>query len=86
MGLDTVELVMAFEEEFSIDIPNAVAEDMVSAGKAAEAIAAILARLGRPADAQAVYARVKAITCDQLNIDPARIGWDTRFVEDIGAD
>jgi acyl carrier protein len=30
MGLDSVALVMAFEEEFGIDIPNEVAEHMVT--------------------------------------------------------
>ena len=33
-SLDTVELVMAFEEEFSIDIPDEDAEKMSSVGDA----------------------------------------------------
>ena len=33
-SLDTVELVMAFEEEFGIDIPDEDAEKMVSVGDA----------------------------------------------------
>jgi acyl carrier protein len=32
MGLDTVELVMEFEEEFDIEIPNTAAENMVTVG------------------------------------------------------
>ena len=35
-SLDTVELIMAFEEEFDIEIPDEDAEKMVSVGKAAE--------------------------------------------------
>lgn len=35
-SLDTVELVMAFEEEFDIEIPDEDAENLTSVGKAKE--------------------------------------------------
>lgn len=35
-SLDTVELVMAFEEEFGIEIPDEDAEKLVTVGKAIE--------------------------------------------------
>jgi acyl carrier protein len=35
-SLDTVELVMAFEEEFDIEIPDEDAEKLISVGKAME--------------------------------------------------
>lgn len=35
-SLDTVELVMAFEEEFDIEIPDEDAEKMVTVGQAVE--------------------------------------------------
>jgi len=35
-SLDTVELIMAFEEEFDIEIPDEEAEKLVSVGKAME--------------------------------------------------
>lgn len=35
-SLDTVELVMAFEEEFGIEIPDQDAEKLVTVGKAIE--------------------------------------------------
>jgi acyl carrier protein len=35
-SLDTVELVMAFEEEFDIEIPDEDAEKLTSVGKALE--------------------------------------------------
>ena len=39
-SLDTVELVMALEEEFDIEIPDEVAETIDTVGKAVEHIAA----------------------------------------------
>ena len=39
-SLDTVELVMAFEEEFGIEIPNEKAEKIQSVGQAIEYITA----------------------------------------------
>jgi acyl carrier protein len=39
-SLDTVELVMALEEEFGIEIPDEVAETIDTVGKAAEHISA----------------------------------------------
>ena len=35
-SLDTVELIMAFEEEFDIEIPDEEAEKLVTVGKAME--------------------------------------------------
>ena len=37
-SLDTVELVMALEEEFSIEIPDEVAEKILTVGKALDYI------------------------------------------------
>ena len=42
-SLDTVELVMAFEEAFSIEIPDDVAEKIVTVGDAVEQILVALA-------------------------------------------
>ena len=39
-SLDTVELVMAFEEEFGIEIPDEEAEKILSVGQAIEYITA----------------------------------------------
>ena len=35
-SLDTVELIMAFEEEFDLEIPDEDAEQLTSVGKASE--------------------------------------------------
>ena len=39
-SLDTVELIMAFEEEFDIDIPDDVAEKITTVGEAVDIIGA----------------------------------------------
>ena len=44
MGLDTVELVMAVEEEFQLEIPDAAAEKMLSILRLVEPIAHPCAR------------------------------------------
>ena len=86
MGLDTVELVMAFEEEFEIEIPDASAEEIVTVGDVVDFVAAEFLRRGEKADSVAIYHRVKGITVRHLSVDPDKITRSSRFVEDLGAD
>jgi len=46
-SLDTVELVMAFEEEFGIEIPDEDAEKLTSVGKSIEYLKTKLAEKGQ---------------------------------------
>lgn len=48
MGLDTVELVLEFEEEFEIAIPDAMACEMIDIGKTVTGIVKLLAEKERP--------------------------------------
>jgi acyl carrier protein len=86
MGLDTVELVMAFEEEFEIDIPDAVAENMVSVGEVVDYVSAELVRRGEAIDSLKIFLRVRKRTVDILGGDPNRITRSSRFIDDLGAD
>ena len=87
MGLDTVELVMAIEEEFGVEIPDADAERLRSVGDVASYVFEELQRRGRrDMDANSVIERVRAVTVAQLGVDPDVVFPWTRFVEDLGAD
>ncbi|MBL6851830.1 MAG: hypothetical protein ISS15_19620 [Alphaproteobacteria bacterium] len=86
MGLDTVELVMAFEEAFDIEISDSDAEVMATVGDAVDHIATVLVRRGRSADSNAIYFRVREIVIRHLNVDPDKVTRSARFVQDLGAD
>lgn len=64
MGLDTVELVMDFEKAFSIEIPNEIAEKMVTPRDVLDFVVKEHERLGRPVDRDAIFARIQAMTAD----------------------
>jgi acyl carrier protein len=86
MGLDTVELVMAFEESFGIKIPNAAAETLLTPGDVIDHVIAQLQARGENPDREAVAGTVRTCVLDQLGISPKRYQEDARFVEDFGAD
>lgn len=86
VGLDSVELVMAFEEEFAIAIPNEAAERLQTIGDVADYVTARLAAEGRPRDRDAVLALVCIITCDQCGTTLDRVDETTSFVRDLGID
>jgi acyl carrier protein len=86
MGLDTVELLMSFEEEFDIQISDTTAEQVVSVRDVVEFVAAEYERLGRPVDRQDIFERVRKRTVDVSNVDPSQVNLDTTFVEDLRMD
>ena len=86
MGLDTVELVMSFEEEFDIEIPNEVAEKLVTVGDVVDYVSAELVRRGEKVNPSDIFFRVRGRTIDILNADPSKITRSTGFVDDLGAD
>jgi acyl carrier protein len=90
MGLDTVELVMAIEEEFGMKIPNEQAARLETAGDLSSYVQRRLeSDRGQPLDAAervAVWERVKAIVVEQLGVEPERVTQDAHIVLDLGAD
>jgi acyl carrier protein len=86
MGLDIVELVMRVEEEFDVDIPDKVQETILTVGDLADAVAAELTRLGRPADPNDIFGRVKKLTVERAEVKPEKVTRDAKFVDDLGMD
>jgi acyl carrier protein len=86
MGLDTVELVMAVEQEFGLEIPDAAAEKMLSVGDMHAFLVSELMRLGRDYDDVRVFERMRAIIVRQLGVSPDEVVPRARFVKDLRAD
>jgi len=83
MGLDGVELVLAWEEEFGIEISDADAAKMETP---AHVIDFVCTRVGEAKNLsrEQVADKVKEIIFDQLGISDRQYAEDKRFVEDFG--
>ncbi len=86
MGLDSVELVMAFEDEFELTIPNDVAAMLMSIGDVVSWVTAQRAWLGRPLPRDEVFDVVCRLTCEQCGTTRDRLTGNTCFVADLGID
>lgn len=87
MGLDTVELVLAVEEIFGIEISNDVAASLFTVGELHEFIVAELTRLERPAvNREIVFDLLRNIICMQLAVEPKDVVPSARFIQDLHAD
>ena len=89
MGLDSVELVMAVEEEFGISIPDADAQKMLTPKEVINFVESRrdLDSLPRPKGntSRAEIAKtVKRLVIEQLGIPEAVYGEDKEFVRDLG--
>ncbi len=83
MGLDTVELVMAFEEAFDVEIPDDAAENIVTMRDVIDYVYAHIDQTKWTRDQ--VREQVRAITSDHLIVDP-NFSDDASFIDDLGAD
>ena len=74
MGLDTVELVMAFEEAFGIEIPDDAAESIVTVRDAIDHIYARVEHAAAPAClTQRAFYRVRQALQNELGIERSRV-------------
>lgn len=87
MGLDTVELVLAVEQEFEIEIPNAAAEKMISVRHVRDFIVSEYIRLKRPdADRDAIFSRLRDLVAEQTGVKIEKIHLDSEFIRDLRMD
>lgn len=86
MGLDTVELVMAVEEEFSLEIPDSESAKLVRVGDLYRFVLQTLRQRGDVIDEDAIWKRLTDVIVAQLGVQPERVTPDARFIEDLGAD
>lgn len=86
MGLDTGQLVMTWEKEFVIRIPNETTATLVTPRRATEAIAEILRTAGKPLDRETIDEVIRTTTLDLSGMKAAEYRVDGRFVQDFGLD
>lgn len=83
--MDTVELVMAVEEEFSMKIPNNVAATLDTAGKLYEYV--ILNHgIDDNLDEDQIWNKLVDVIIRQLGVRRKEIKKESNFVYDLGAD
>ena len=89
MGLESVELVMSTEEAFGIEITDAEAGKIITAGDLYGCVMTKLRQTGDSSpqpDAHAVWMRLRGVISEQLGVEIARILKSSRFVEDLRVD
>jgi len=86
MGLDGVELVMAVEAEFSLQIDDSEAEKLLRVGDLFQFVLQTLRQRGETVDEAAVWAKVKQLVVEQLGVKPEHVIPSARFIEDLRMD
>lgn len=82
MGLDSVELVMAIEEEFGLDIPDRDAEKMITVGDVYEWLRVRLSTADpRACLTQRVFYKLRRALIENYNVSRHTISPDTRLTE-----
>lgn len=90
MGLDTVELIMAIESHFDIEIPNHEAEKLGTAGNVYDHVVEALATKRNailPERAKlVVWEQIVEVVVNQLGVVPSEVTKTASFVDDLRAD
>ncbi|HSY19615.1 MAG TPA: hypothetical protein VK815_14835 [Candidatus Acidoferrales bacterium] len=86
MGLDTVELIMAIEEEFNLEIPNETAAKLVILGDIHNYVVQALKQRGETPDEKLIWERLKNIVIKQLGVRPDEVTKSADIVRDLRAD
>jgi acyl carrier protein len=86
MGLDTVELIMAVEEEFNVEIPNADAAKLGVLGDLHDYVVGAVRKRGETPSEEEVWQRLKKVVIAQLGVRPDEVKRSAHIVEDLRAD
>lgn len=87
MGLDTVELILAVEEEFKIKVPNEVAAQLFTVGDLHEFVVAEIVRCRQvQVDRDAIYDVLRDLICSQLGVTSDAVVPIAHFVRDLRVD
>ena len=86
MGLDTVELIMAVEAEFGLDIPNAEASRLATVGDIYRYVAAWLGEAPAEPPAGALWERVCHVIERDTGVARRRLRPEAHIVRDLGLD
>ena len=85
MGLDTVELALAVERAFDIELPDEAAGKILTVAELHTYVVAQLAGQGRVIDGDATYDLLRKLICSHLGVEPGKVVPGARFVQDLGA-
>ncbi|PAW85183.1 MAG: hypothetical protein B9S33_10280 [Pedosphaera sp. Tous-C6FEB] len=85
MGLDVVELVMAVEEEFSIEVNDEEAAQLATCGSLADYVVKQLRARGDTRTEDEVWTRLKDLIVEQLGVKADEVKREAKFYEDLGA-
>ena len=86
MGLDSVELIMAIEAEFGIDIPAESAPQLAVLGQMQAFIVRELRHRGKSPDDSVVWERLRNMVVEQLGVKPEEVTRSAHLFKDLGAD
>jgi acyl carrier protein len=86
MGLESVELVMALEEEFSIKIPDSEAAQLETPGHMLRYVVNALRSRGDQIDEHEAWIQIKEMIVEQLGVKPEQVTPEAYFVADLGVD
>ncbi len=86
MGLDSVELVMAVEEHFEIEISNAEATEIFTVGQFRDIVCRKLAENGQRNNPEKILGELSDLISKMMAIPRNKISASSRFVQDLKID
>jgi hypothetical protein len=86
VGLDTVELLMAIEDEFGITVPNDVAPLLVRLSDLHAFAIRALAERGEAVDADRVWERLKRVVVKECGVREVQVVPEAHLNYDLGLD